>query len=194
MGQQGMERLSVDKMIDELIAREGGFTDNPDDKAHQKRRAKGDRWDSYCTNMGITQETLSDFCGRQALMHEVAELTMADTYQIYRHMYYLDPKIDRLPEPWRPLVFDWAVHSGPATAIKALQELCLGAGLDPGPIDGIIGPKTVAAARRLLAFPLLSYLAKRRDFCEAICENDPGQQVFLRGWMSRIDELEKSLA
>src|SRR5688572_14261280 len=82
----------IDTMLEDLIRREGGFTDNPKDKAHKKRRSKGDKWDSYCTNRGVTQETLSDWIGRQATVNEVRELTEPDARVIYRKRYFVDPR------------------------------------------------------------------------------------------------------
>lgn len=188
--------MTVDQMIDDLIEREGGFVNLAADRGGP-------------TNMGITQATLDAWNRAHPERHKftpdeipedwkwgpngfplhVRDLSQYDAERIYRQTYYLDPKIDHLPEPWQPLVFDWAVHSGPATAIKGLQKL-----LRVIAIDGIIGPKTIAAARDVLNSPLVDYLRYRREFCEALCARDPSQEVFLRGWLNRIDELERGLA
>lgn len=41
------------------------------------------------------------------------------------------------------------LESVPLNDVRAVQRACMAAGIDPGPIDGIVGPLTRAAAARL---------------------------------------------
>jgi hypothetical protein len=50
------------------------------------------------------------------------------------------PESDAIPE-----------HSGTKYAVRQLQQQLKQAGYDPGPIDGILGPRTLEALRRYLA-------------------------------------------
>jgi lysozyme family protein len=53
-------------------------------------------------------------------------------------------------------------------------------------IDGIIGPKTIAAAQSVSAGKVID---QREAFLRRIVVRDPSQQVFVKGWMSRIAAL-----
>lgn len=172
--------MTVDDMIADLIAREGGYVDHPADRGGP-------------TKYGITQATLDNFWHRPASVAEVQALTEFDAASIYKEIYYYNPGIDLLPKPWRVVVFDWGVNSGTTTAIRELQKLCRAHGCDPGPLDGIIGPKTVAAAGRLLKTPLHWYLERRRWYYRQIVANDRSQEVFLAGWMNRVAGLEAAI-
>jgi lysozyme family protein len=77
-------------------------------------------------------------------------------------------------------VFDFAVLSGPQTAIRALQEVL---GVTP---DGVIGPRTIAAAVKADGRAVSNGLVKWRAMMLArICRRDPSQLVFLAGWLKR---------
>ena len=172
--------MTVERMIDEVIRREGGYVNHPDDRGGP-------------TNFGITRATLSRWLKRQASVLEVSHLDIETAREIYLDDYYIRPGIDRLPEPWQPLVFDWGVNSGPSTAIRELQKLCNLHGCHVGRMDGVIGPKTIAGAQKFLREPLHWYLNSRRDFYHRLVANDPSQQVFLKGWLARVDRLEEEL-
>ena len=172
--------MTIDEMIADVIRREGSkYVNHPADRGGP-------------TKFGVTQATLDRWLG-PAGPGNVKAVTKLDAAVIYKSLYYLDPGIDRLPEPWQPLVFDWGVNSGPVTAIKALQKLCHDYGFSPGPIDGIIGPKTIAAAGKILTIPLRKYIDVRRQFYHGIVMRDPSQQVFLAGWLNRVDGMESML-
>lgn len=78
-----------------------------------------------------------------------------------------------------------------------MQQLCNDIGYRP-PLatDGIIGPKTRRAAS--LAITLMgkrfldALLTQRENYYHAICAADPTQQVFLNGWLNRLDEFIES--
>lgn len=101
---------------------------------------------------------------------------------------------------WRPLkcgdlenqlvageVFDTAVNMGPKVAAKFLQESAniLGQSLE---LDGVIGPKTIAAVNACDPDDLLRLLNLMQGarYLE-IVRRDPGQRVFIRGWLRRTD-------
>lgn len=163
-------------MIAAVIRREGGYVHHAADRGGP-------------THFGITQATLSRHLGHAATERDVIELEPEAAAAIYRMDYYDAPKIGMLPEPWQELVFDWGVNSGPSTAIRELQRLCQAHGYDPGLIDGVIGPKTAAAAAKLLNTPQKWYIKRRREFYQRIVAADPSQGVFLAGWLNRLDGL-----
>jgi len=78
------------------------------------------------------------------------------------------------------LLFDYDINSG-ATAIKAIQNLV---GVTA---DGAMGPNTIAAINKADATKLYNnLLAQRKANFERIVANDPSQQKFWNGWMSRL--------
>lgn len=191
--------ITIQSILDDILREEGGFTDNPADRAHYGKAdpAKGHRWDCYCTNRGITQATLSDYYGRQATVDEVRALSSDVTRTIYQQRYIQDPGFDTMPELIQPALVDAGVNSGPHRSIVWLQEVLGQAGYGPLPSDGILGPGTRAAAEKATADMgtrlAVALVERRRSFLEHLIEVDPGQKRFERGWMARLDHLEAEL-
>jgi len=100
---------------------------------------------------------------------------------IYRRNYWNEIRGDSLPMPLAIAVFDCAVNSGPSRSIKLLQAACGGL-----VIDGALGPVTLEAAKSV---DVAKVVSQREAFLRRIVVRDPSQQVFLKGWMSRIAAL-----
>lgn len=73
---------------------------------------------------------------------DICSLTQEDAIAIYKRDYWDKTKCEQLPYPLDVLTFDASVNHGTKTAVQILQR-ALGV-VD----DGIIGPKTVEAARK----------------------------------------------
>jgi lysozyme family protein len=138
------------------------------------------------TNLGITAQTLAEFTGRRLLTiteKEMRELTPEKVKPIYKRKYWDACKCDQLPAGLDIQVFDFAVNSGPTRAIKELQQ-CLRVA-----DDGILGAVTL---KHISTFPLeliiKEYAEARRDFLKNI-KTFP---KFGKGWISRVDKVEKS--
>ena len=83
------------------------------------------------------------------------------------------------------LIVDWGWGSGPGTAAKKLQRIL---GTD---VDGIIGPKTIAAINAQDPAELFKKIHnERKQHFESIVQRDPTQQVFLKGWLRRLDSIQ----
>ena len=85
---------------------------------------------------------------------------------------------------------DMAVLHGPLKAVEILQKILAGQGLDPGPVDGVCGPRTAQAAIKMeIKYGPASFIDRlvnaRCRYVRAIVEKDPSQQVFLNGWLAR---------
>lgn len=189
--------FSIDAMIDDVIRREGGFVDHPADRGGP-------------TKFGITQASLAQYCGRKVTTADVAALSRDRAKHIYRRDFYQAPRIDQLPARIQPFVFDAAVNHGPARAICLVQQICNRAGFGAPrsaaggtapdgllAVDGVCGPKTVRAAHdadwAMKEWLLAALVEERRNFYRAIVERDPGQAVFLKGWLARLREFEPTL-
>ena len=95
-------------------------------------------------------------------------------------------------------IYDWAVHSGPATAVKHVQRI-LGV-----KSDGIVGPITLAAINSFSPLPLFGQIQQSRlKFLESLCavtyleldENCSSVQreknrKFLNGWVRRVRSIQ----
>lgn len=104
-----------------VLRHEGGYANDPSDPGGE-------------TNFGISKRAYPNL--------DIRTLTVADATAIYRRDYWDAIQGDSLPYPLAVVTFDAAVNSGVGQAAKWLQE-ALGV-VD----DGVVGPKTVAAAQR----------------------------------------------
>lgn len=153
--------MNIERALELLLGHEGGFVDHPSDPGG-------------ATNFGIT-ERVARAHGYKGHMRD---LPKAKAIDIYRKDYWDAIRADALPDDIRFHVFDAAVNSGPAQAIKWLQRA---GGVAE---DGIIGPKTIAAAAKVTP---AKYSAIRLRFMT----NLSTWSTFGKGWARRIaDNLE----
>ena len=113
---------------------------------------------------------------------DIENLTQLQAGQIYQRDYWsLCGAQEIQSQPVAELVFESAVNMGVSTTIKLVQ-----ASLDLE-VDGICGPKTIAAinAYNASAFIALFKLALVARYTH-ICNKDPSQVKFLLGWLNRI--------
>ena len=160
---------SIDRIIDRIIAREGGFTDRPADRGGM-------------TNWGITRRTLGVWLGRPATESDVRNLTKDEAREIYRKLYVVAPGFEKIADPALcAQVIDAGVLHGPSWAIRRLQEIV---GVRA---DGIIGPVTLKAINFDGRLDGLSeqFFRRRLRRIGRIVQHDPTQLVFLVGWTDR---------
>lgn len=182
---------SVDDLLRDIVAREGGYVDHPDDRGGPTKSG---------VSLAYLRRTNRDVNGDGRIDEaDVRAVTPARARQIYRADFYEGPGIDRLPGELQPAATDFAVHSGPGRAVRELQATLDSLrrlaprlmGVDPVAVDGVIGPQTVGAAERAVdavTAPALvaAYAAARLDYLQGIVDADPDQQVFLDGWTRRV--------
>lgn len=160
--------MTLEHIIDAVIAREGGYTNNPSDRGKS-------------TKYGITQVTLADFRQRPVSAEDVHNLTETEARDIYRQVYAIRPGLVKLTNiDVLDLAVDCSVNHGPREAIKMVQY---GARIFP---DGIFGPETESAANRLNPSVLYQRIcaARVRKYGEIITK-DHTQAVFASGWLNR---------
>ena len=153
----------------ELLRQEGGYVDNPADPGG-------------ATNLGITLATLSDWRGRPVTKQEVRDLTKSEAGAIYRARYWNVVRADSLPPGLDLAVFDFAVNSGPARAVKTLQAV-VGAAQ-----DGAVGPITLAAIAR--ASGTVKIITELSDARMRYLRSLPTWESFGRGWTRRVEEVK----
>ena len=180
----------IDEMIAGILAREGGFVNDPADPGG-------------ATNHGVTIGTLRalglDMNGDGAVdVDDVRALRPTDAARIFRAQYFERPRLGLLPEALQPSVFDMYVNAGRRAVILLQQVLAgFGAVLEA---DGALGPVTAAAAHRVAAEVGLqrlvdAYGVERREFYYALADRRPASRRFARrrdggkgGWIVRAEE------
>jgi lysozyme family protein len=184
---------SVQSIASEIIAREGGYVNDPDDPGG-------------ATNFGVTIHTMRrlglDLTGDgRVTTADVRKLSRAQAEQIFIDHYFHRPRISDLPKVLQPSVFDMQVNAG-ANAVKILQRLLTTMGF-PARADGQIGPKTRDAARQAaLAAPdhiADAYGIARRNYYYALADRRPASRKYARrrdggkgGWIKRAEEFISS--
>lgn len=173
---------TIAKIIDKIIETEGGYVNHPDDPGGP-------------TNYGITLETLENWLGHSCNAQDVKTIRKSAAREIYYSRYYIRPGIDKLPDPLHHLVLDSSVHHGPYRAVKLLQQTIYRNGGDTGPLDGLIGPKTINAsnsAYELLGTEFINQLVNTRvGFVDRIAKRNPALLTFRPGWVKRIEEFRQ---
>ena len=159
-----MAAHNFENSLAHVLKHEGGFVDHPADPGG-------------ATNMGITRATLARARNRPVTAADVRALTRAGGGDDLPALLLEPPcAADDLPAGLDHAVFDLAVNSGPARAAKLLQRV-LGVAE-----DGVIGPATLAAARRAAAATSDPGAPARAPRLPA--ERLATWPVFGRGWRS----------
>jgi lysozyme family protein len=171
---------TVETLIDGVIEREGGFVDHPDDPGG-------------ATNFGVTRKALSEWLGREASVEDVRNMSVEVAKAIYRSEYFIKPGLVDLPEVLHAVMLDAAVHHDPTDSIRMLQRVLSFWGMKPGPIDGLVGPRTMRAAETVCAIRprvlIVALIEHRRHYMENLVRNKPSLDVFFGGWMNRLNKL-----
>lgn len=181
--------MDVIAIADQIVRREGGFVNDPDDPGG-------------ATKHGVTIHTMRrlglDLTGDGRVdVGDVRAVTPGRARDVFVREYHDRPGIGRLPEALRPCAFDFYVNAGSA-AVRVLQELLTEVG-EPLVIDGIIGPLTAGAAHRAMARApdhlADAYGIARREWYYALADRRPRLRKFARrrdggkgGWIRRAEE------
>ncbi len=180
---------NVKDIATEIVAREGGYVNDPDDPGG-------------ATNHGVTIGTMRrlglDLTGDgQVDTADVRRLTRAQAVDIYVEHYFHRPGIAGLPDILHATVFDMYVNAG-ANAVKILQRLLTDMGYSCT-ADGVIGPQTIRTAQ-MAAEAAPNHLADaygiaRRNYYYALADSRPASRKYARrkdggkgGWITRAED------
>lgn len=117
---------------------------------------------------------------------DVRSLTLARAKEIYRADYWDPIRGDQLPARLAFVVFDSAVNQGVGRAAGFLQHAL---GIET---DGQIGPRTIAAARRIGSAVVPKFLRLRAIAYFDLARSKPSQQRYLAGWLQRCFEAQQA--
>jgi lysozyme family protein len=163
------------------LAYEGGWVNAPNDRGGETYRGISRvNWPNWPGWELIDEEKVREgFPGRLVGMSSLAELVIG-FYQVN----FWDPLHgDELPIKMAVALFDFAVNSGVARAVRTMQ-IVLGA-----TVDGVLGPKTIKAAHDAGENGVVELLARRAKFLHEIMDNDPTQKVWAMNWFRRLFRL-----
>ena len=179
----------VYQIAQQIVAREGGYVDDPDDPGG-------------ATNFGVTIGTMQrlgrDLTGDGRVdAADVAALTRDQAVRIFVQHYFERSRIGELPQVLQASVFDMYVNAG-ANAVKILQRLFNDMRIEVD-VDGVIGPQTIAAAFRAEAAApdhlADAYGIARRNYYYALGDARPASRKYARrrdggkgGWIIRAEE------
>lgn len=127
--------MTIDKLIDEVIGREGGYSNHPADKGGPTR------W-------GITEQVARAY----GYKGDMKVLPRETAVSIYKRLYWTDVGFDRVAAVYPKVaeeMFDTGINMGQAIAGQFLQRalnlLNLGATTYPDmKVDGLVGTMTIA--------------------------------------------------
>ena len=178
-----MSECQIDRLIEEVIEREGGYVNHPAD------RGGPTRW-------GITEAVAR----RQGYMDDIRYLPQSDAVAIYKRLYWIAPGFDKVAEKAPKLaaeLFDTGINMGTGTATgflqRALNALNRNA-RDYGDltVDRRIGPATLLALHAFFRkrgtggedVLLKAVEALQGAHYVRLAETRPSQEAFLYGWIA----------
>ena len=151
--------MDFEQAFDLLLGHEGGYSAHPADPGG-------------ATRWGVTERVAR----AAGYVGDMRDFPKDQSKAIYRREYWDAVMADQLPDSIRFDVFDAAVNSGVGQAVKWLQA-AVGAQQ-----DGVIGAKTIAAARQAGAPAAARFNGARLEFMAGL----PTWPAFGRGWARRI--------
>ncbi len=155
---------------------EGGYVNNPADPGG-------------ATNKGITQTTYNAWRQSQGQpTQSVQAISDVEVQAIYAQNYWHPSGADRVPAALNLAAFDTAVNLGVSRAVRFLEQ-CVGT-----TTDGVFGPQTQAAAAACsVSTTAAAYCDAREAYYRALVAQTPSQQVFLKGWLNRLNDLRTTI-
>lgn len=173
---------------------EGGLSDHPADRGGLT---------AYGASLEFVKDLASTFSGKNFLQSigvqlpvtkdTIRKLSRKQVELMFRHEFWDALGLDRLPYRQALLLYDCAVNTGRKQGVKLSQRgynrlVTYGVKLDE---DGLMGPLTRAALQADTVPMAKSILQARRDFYENLAASKPLQKVFLKGWLNRVNALER---
>lgn len=155
---------NFNKCLEIVLRHEGGWSNHPADPGQ-------------ATMKGVTLATYRKY-RPGATKAQLRAISDADLAMIYRAGYWNKVKGDDLPAGLDLVAFDAAVNSGPGRGARWLQEAL---GVNP---DGVIGPKTIAAARTAHKHAVIDRACSiRLNWLRTL----PHWPTFGKGWSRRVE-------
>ena len=153
---------------------EGGWSDHKNDKGGK-------------TNMGITLKTWKS-CGYDKDGDGIIDerdlklINEQDVFNVFKKHYWNRYRGDDIRnQSIANIVVDWLWMSGNHAIINVQKLLSIKA-------DGVVGPITINTINQANQRELFAQIKRiRKEFFEKVSRDNPTQNVFLKGWLRRLD-------
>ena len=152
--------------INFVLEQEGEYTLDPNDPGGE-------------TKYGISKKSYPSL--------DIKNLSRQDAVEIYHRDFWVPCRCADLPRPYALAVFDSAVNQGTRVAIR-LMQIALGV-----IVDGVIGPKTIAAAHSAQPKMIRLALAERLSAYTRLIVSKPNLIVFAMNWSYRVLSLARRI-
>ncbi len=122
----------------------------------------------------------------------IIDLSKSQASGLFRWQFWDRLKLDRIPLRPAVVIYDAAVNHGLPLSVVFAQRgynRCVTYG-QPLDVDGLLGFATRRAMRETdTDKALMAMLDQREAFFQSIVDKDRNQEVFLHGWLNRLDAL-----
>ncbi|MCV2359981.1 hypothetical protein LNV08_13465 [Paucibacter sp. TC2R-5] len=168
--------MSFAKSLPFVLRWEGGFVDHPADPGG-------------ATNRGVTQKVYDTWRAKNGLpRRSVRDLQDKEMAAIYEQNYWRAAHCGDVQDKLDLALFDTAVNMGVGRAVGFLQ------GSVGCAVDGGFGPATFTAVQccdPARALPM--FCNARESYYQRLVHAKPELNVFLRGWMNRLNALRANV-
>ena len=150
------------QVIEVILKHEGGYAHNPNDPGGE-------------TNYGISKRSYPEL--------NIRELTRDHAKEIYKQDYWQPLRLFMIDNANVCLeIFDFAVNAGVSRSVKTAQKL---AGTED---DGILGGITAKAINEYEGDFVKTFKHARIIFYESLAKNNSKLNIFLKGWINRVNQ------
>ena len=159
-----------------IMQAEGGYANNPADPGGETQ--KGITWNTWQAFFGNTHDRF-------------IAMSVADWTAIYTKNYW-NPIMGNQITSQRiaDIAVDWAFNSGSGNVVKHIQHILVNTFSAAISVDGGMGPMTLTALNAADEPTLWNAIvADRIAFYNALVANNPSLNVFLKGWLNRVNNL-----
>lgn len=162
-----MSRQRFERLIGMILNHEGGYVNDPVDPGGE-------------TKYGISKRTYPYLDIKNLTVDQAKDIYYRDWWKPLRCP---EIKHDRIAQKH----LDTSINVGPRNGVRILQRALCDVG-EAVVVDGIIGPKTLAATNRTDPDKLLATMRyQQAQFYKRIINRNPELARFERGWMNRAN-------
>ena len=161
-----------------VLAREGGYSNNPNDLGGE-------------TNYGISKRFVT---ANNINVTSIKDITVSQAKLIYYTYFWLPIKAEEINDSKLALMlFDTAVLCGKSKAVEFLQQAITL--FIPITVDGIIGHETLGALNKITKsdfhkdYLIDIFATIRKKFHIDTARSNSSQATFIKGWLNRVNEL-----
>lgn len=166
--------LTGEKLFEK--ARKTGYANDPDDLGG-------------ATMVGVTIATYKEYCRKKGYpvptIERLRNMTYAQWLDILKTMFWDRWQADKIAnQSIAEILVDWVWASGKYGITIPQQVLGV-------PVDGIVGPKTLAALNKQNPAQFFSRIvAERKAYIDRICASRPINNKYKRGWLNRLNAIK----